>query len=279
MNMIKLFSPYFFLYLSVALSVFADQPQIIRKDQVENKTAFPTEADFARIDKPKGLDSFYDPNIDYSKFSGRVSDKDETATILKIQVETKNTKFFKASDPVEFRVANKLEAKPCQGNVRANEGKYITIFVKNLYPCWGESYNFRRGTILIFESERLAQRVKDASRYRVALLSKRRDFLHQLNDVNKFVWGFSQVQVEVASEFDRKILEIQKQKEIAMSSLLAKKRDQIRLQRELTYRMDELDQDLSYYLVEKDELFTDRWHLDHEDGLPTYERPAPVKSR
>lgn len=270
---------FFFLYLTIIVSAFADQPQIIRKDEVENTKAFPTEDDFARIENPKGLDSFYDPNIDYSKFSGRVSDKDETATVLKIQVESRNTKFFKASDPVEFRVANKRDAKPCQGNVRANEGKFLTIFVKNLYPCWGEAYNFRRGTILIFESERLAQRVKDASRYRVALLSKRRDFLFQLNNVNKFVWGFSQEQVDVASEYDRKILEIQKQKEVALSSLLAKKRDQIRLQKELTYRMDELDQDLSYYLVEKDELFTDRWHLDHEDGLPTYERPAPVKSR
>lgn len=267
------------LYLSFSVGIYADQPQIIRKDEVQNKSAFPTDDDFARIENPKGLDSFYDPNIDYARFSGRVSDKDETATILKVQVETKNTKFFKASDPVEFRVANKRDAKPCQGNVRANEGNYLTIFVKNLYPCWGESYNFRRGTILIFESERLAQRVKDASRYRVALLSKRRDFLHQLNDVNKFVWGFSQVQVDVASEYDRKIIELQKQKELAMSSLISKKRDQIRLQRELTYRMDELDQDLAYYLVEKDELFTDRWHLDHEDGLPTYERPAPVKSR
>lgn len=267
------------LYLTIIVSSFADQPQIIRKDEVENTTTFPTEDDFARIENPKGLDSFYDPNIDYSKFSGRVSDKDETSTVLKIQVESRNTKFFKASDPVEFKVANKRESKPCQGNVRANEGKFLTIFVKNLYPCWGEAYNFRRGTILIFESERLAQRVKDASRYRVALLSKRRDFLFQLNNVNKFVWGFSQEQVDVASEYDRKILEIQKQKEIALSSLLAKKRDQIRLQKELTYRMDELDQDLSYYLVEKDELFTDRWHLDHESGLPTYERPAPVKSR
>lgn len=268
-----------FLSLFIIFNLFADQPQIIRKDEVQNKSAFPTEDDFASIDKPVGLDSFYDPNIDYAKFSGRVSDKDSTATILKIQVESKNTKFFKASDPVVFWVANKKESKPCQGNVRAIEDGFITIFVKNLYPCWGESYNFRRGTILIFDSERLSERVRDASRYRVALLSKRKDYLYQLNNVNKFVWGFSQEQVEVASDFDRKILALQKQKEIALSSLLAKKRDQIRLQKELTYRIDELDEDLKYYLVEKDELFTDRWHLDHEDGLPTYERPAPVKSR
>ena len=93
------------------------------------------------------------------------------------------------------------------------------------------------------------------------------------------MWGFSSEQVQVAAAFDRKILEIQKQKELALNSLIAKKKDQIRIQKELSYRLDELDKDLKYYLVEKDELFTDRWHLDHEEGLPTYKRPAPIKSR
>ncbi len=260
-------------------SALSNQTQIIRKDEVLNKSTFPTEEDFATIDTPVGLDSFYDPNIDYSKFSGRVSDKDATATILKIQVETENTKFFKASDPLNFWVARDRSKSPCQGNVRAIEDGFLTIYVKNLLPCWGEAYNFRRGTILIFESERLANRVKDASRYRVALLSKKRDFLVQLNKVNRFVWGFSSEQVQVAAAFDRKILEIQKQKELALNSLIAKKKDQIRIQKELSYRLDELDKDLKYYLVEKDELFTDRWHLDHEEGLPTYKRPAPIKSR
>lgn len=263
----------------LTLLVFANQPQVITQNEVLNKSGTPKDEDFATIDNPIGLDSFYDPTVDYSKFSGRVSDKDETSTIIKVQLESDNAKFFKASDPVTFWVINKRDVSPCQGNIRAVEDGYITMYVKNLYPCWGEAYTFRRGTILTFESDRLAGRVRDASRYRISLLLKKRDFLSQLNSVNKFVWGFSSEQVAVASDYDRKILELQKQKEIALSNLISKKKDQIRIQRELSFRLDELDKDLSFYQIEKDELFTDRWHQDRQTGLPTYDRPAEVKSR
>ncbi|OIQ17888.1 MAG: hypothetical protein BM556_10710 [Bacteriovorax sp. MedPE-SWde] len=263
------------LFCSVIL---ANQAQIISKQETLNTSAFPKYDDYANYHKTKGLDSFYDPKIDYSKFSGRVSDKADNSTIIKIQVESLNSKFFKASDPLKFWVAKKRNEDPCSGNIRAVEKGFITLYVKNLYPCWGPSYSFRRGTILIFQSDRLAKRIQAASRYRVALLAKKRDFIYQLNRVNKFVWGFRQEQVEVAAKYDKQILEIQKNKEQALALLLGKKKDQIRVQKELVYRLDELDQDLGFYRVEKDELYTDRWHLDQDLGIPVYKRPTALKT-
>ncbi|EQC52692.1 hypothetical protein M901_2108 [Bacteriovorax sp. DB6_IX] len=267
-----------FLIIALIYSVtWANTAQIVTKQETLNTSNFPKFDDYANYHKTKGLDSFYDPNIDYSKFSGRVSDKSSDATILKIQVESLNTKFFKASDPLKFWVTKKREEEPCQGNIRAIEKGYLTLYVKNLYPCWGPSHTFRRGTILVFKSDRLAKRIQTASRYRVALLAKKRDFLYQLNRVNKFVWGFRQEQVDLAAQYDKQILELQKKKEQALNLLLAKKKDQIKIQKELIYRLDELDQDLTFYRVEKDELYTDRWHLDQDAGVPVYKKPAPLK--
>jgi hypothetical protein len=269
----------YLVLLLFCTGILANTPQVISKQETLNTTKFPKFDDYANYHKTKGLDSFYDPNIDYSKFSGRVSDKSDNSTIIKIQVESMNTKFFKASDPLKFWVSKKRDLKPCSANIRAVEKNYITVYVKNLYPCWGPSYSFRRGTILIFKSDRLAKRIQTASRYRVALLAKKRDFVYQLNRVNKFVWGFRQEQVDLAAQYDKQILEIQKKKEQALNLLLAKKKDQIKIQKELVYRLDELDRDLDFYRVEKDELYTDRWHLDQDLGLPMYKKPSNLKKR
>ena len=137
---------YLVLVLFSLLS-FAEQSQIISKDETLNKSAFPKYDDYANYLKVKGLDSFYDPKIDYSKFSGRVTDKDDSGTIIKIQSESKNIKFFKASDQLKFWVAKKRDDRPCSANVRSVEDSYLILFVKNLYPCWGEAYNFRRGYV------------------------------------------------------------------------------------------------------------------------------------
>ena len=52
-------------------------------------------------------DSFYDPKHDYSTFTGRVTDRDDTASIVKISSENRNIKFFRSGDMVRFRLASK----------------------------------------------------------------------------------------------------------------------------------------------------------------------------
>ncbi len=266
----------FLLECFTSLKTYA-LPQVITQESVKKKIQDLEKKDFATVENAVGLDSFYDPNIDYTKFSGRVTDKDQTATLIKVSTESRNIKFLKPADSVTFKVVKYLHREPCDGNVRSVEDGFLTIYVKNLLKCWDDIGNFRRGTILTLESKRLDDRIRVASRYRVSLLNKKKDFLYQLNDVNKFVWGFKQELIKVAAKYDREVIEIQKRKEEALNLLLAKKRDQIRIQKELAYRLDEIDKDLKHYRVEKDEIYTDRWHLDKDTGIPSYDRPVPVK--
>lgn len=224
-------------------------------------------------------DSFYDIHFDYSKFSGRVTDRDATASIVKISSENRNVKFFRAGDLVEFKIQNSKDSEFCQGYVRSIEEKYFVMFVKDLFPCFPKEEYFRRGTALVMQSNKLAMRVREASVYRASLLNKKKDFMGQLNDINQDVWDFEERKIKVASEFDQRIAEIEKEKTRALDQILAKKNDQIRLQRELAFRLDTIDKELVFYRVEKDELLFDRWHLDHDLGYPVYDKPEEIRPR
>lgn len=224
-------------------------------------------------------DSFYDTKFDYSKFSGRVTDRDATTSIVKISSENKNVKFFRAGDLVEFKIQNSKDTDFCQGFVRSIEENYFVMFVKDLFPCFPKEEFFRRGTALIMQSEKLAMRVREASVYRASLLNKKKDFMGQLNGINSDVWNFEEKKIQVAAEFDQKIAEIERQKTKALDQLLAEKNDQIKLQRELAYRLDSIDKELNFYRIEKEELLFDRWHLDHDLGYPLYEKPEEVRPR
>lgn len=224
-------------------------------------------------------DSFYDPKFDYAHFSGRVTDRDQTASIVKVSSENRNVKFFRAGDLVEFKIQNNKDSEFCQGHVRSIEDNYFVMYVKDLHPCFPKQEYFRRGTALIMQSDKLATRVREASVYRASLLNKKKDFMQQLNSINSDVWNFEEKKIQVAAEFDQRIAEIEKQKTKALDELLTQKNDQIKLQRELAYRLDNIDKELHFYRVEKDELLFDRWHLDHDLGYPVYERPEEIRPR
>lgn len=226
----------------------------------------------------EGVDSFYDETIDYANFSGRVTDRDDTANVFKISTENSNAKFFRIGDPLTFRVSNFEKREPCKANVRNVEDGYFVVFVSDISPCFDQEY-FRRGNVLLFNAPVLAQRVKDASLYRVVLLRRKRDFFKQLNDINHFVWTYDQQKVLVASEYDQQIIELNKKKQEALDSLITKKEDQLRLQRELMRRLDTLDSDLEHYRIGNEELHVDRWHLDHDLGHPVDHRPQELKLR
>ena len=54
------------------------------------------------VTSPNG--KFMDPKSDYSRFMGRVSDKDDTGKILKIKVENNNTKFLKLVYKIDDKI-------------------------------------------------------------------------------------------------------------------------------------------------------------------------------
>lgn len=226
---------------------------------------------------PSDLDreNFFDPKADYSLFAVRVTDRDETMSILRVQSQEKNIKFFRVGDQLEFRVGEGRQRSRgiCQGHIRDVEGDYLVIYVHDLNQCWrhNEEY-FRRGKILSLHSEILQQRILEASRYRQLLLQRREDFFSQLNQINHFLWTFDQQKVLVAAEYDEQIARLQRQKEEALGALLTRKKDQALLQRELVKRLDQLDEDLEFYRIEAQHEYN-RWKKDHHSGLPLTDRP------
>ena len=226
-----------------------------------------------------GTDSFYDINFDYDKFSGRVTDRDATSSIVKVSSESKNTKFFRAGDLVEFRIQNSKEGEYCQGFVRSLEPDYFIMYANDLFPCLAKDEYFRRGTVLIMQSEKLGQRVREASVYRASLINKKKDFMTQLNGINNGIWNFEERKVIIAADFDRRIVEMEKEKIKALDELITKKNDEIVLQRELAFRLDNLDKELDFYRIEKHELMFDRWHLDKDLGYPVYDKPEEIRPK
>ncbi len=235
--------------------------------------------DLTKRENFQKLDSFYDPQTDYSVFTGRVSDRDESGNVFKVESENMNSKFFRAGDYVEFTVPGRSEDKKCGAYVRSTEEHYFVLYLKDLYPCWEKGEYFRRGTILKFKADVLAKRVRDASLYRIVLIKRRQDFLKQLNEINHFLWSYDQQRMLRGSEYDKKIEELRLEKQKAMEAMITKKKDHIHLQKELMYRLDVLDQDLEFYRVERNELALDRWNEDHHLGLPVGERPQALKQR
>ncbi len=223
-------------------------------------------------------DSFFDPKFDYSIFSGRVTDRDETTSIVKVSTESRNIKFFRAGDPVKFRLPSK-KTDMCEGHVRSIEETYFVLYVKDLGTCFDKDEYFRRGTSLVFQSPKLLERVREASIFRSSLFNKKKDYLSQLNELNHGVWNYEEEKVRIAAEYDKKILEIEKQKQQALDQHLARKNDYVTLQRELTYRLDKVEKEIDFYRVEKDEPLFDRWHKDQDFGYPVYERPVPLKAQ
>ncbi len=265
----------FILILCFTREVFASNSLIdlkIRKEALEKSKVKSSKKD-ANLEQ-EIRDSFFDPDYDYSQFTGRVTDRDDTNSLVKVISENGNIKFFRSGDPLRFKLANQ-ETNYCRGFVRSVEKNYFVLYVQDITKCWAKNEYFRRGSLLVFDAKTLAARVRDASTYRIVLLKRRRDFFKQLNDVNHFVWSYEQQKMKVAAEYDEKITKLRQAKQKALDMLITKKQDSINLQQELGIRLDQLDKDIEFYRIDKDDPKIDRWHLDHDLGKPVAKRPNP----
>lgn len=220
-----------------------------------------------------------DSEIDYSFFMGRVSDKDKSGRILKIQVENNNTKFLKAGDLVYFKVNTQKASGYCKASVRTAEDFFFSIYVQDFVPCWDMKRYFPRGVQLNFRAKKMEQRVYEAAHFREILILRKEDFLKQLNSINHFLWTYDQKKLKTAAEYDEKINEILREKQLALDNLMNRKNENIQLQSELIKKLDTLDESLDYYRVERQEPITDRWYMDHDLNLPVMRRPQKVKRK
>lgn len=223
--------------------------------------------------------NFIDSRVDYSSFMGRVTDKDETGRILKINVQNNNSKFLKAGDIVFFKVNNHENKNSCKASVRSVEDFYFSVYVQDFDGCWGAEKYFPRGTQLNFKSDLLATRVLEGSEYRKLLILRKEGFLDQLNQINNFLWTFDQQKLKTAIDYDKRINELLKEKQLAMDNLIGKKQENLMLQTELVSKLDTLDESLDHYKVERQEYLIDRWNMDHDQDLPVGRRPQDLKKR
>lgn len=221
--------------------------------------------------------TFIDPKVDYRQFMGRVSDKDDTGRILKIKVENNNTKFLKAGDILFFKVNNQDKGRFCRGSVRSVEDFYFAVYVRDFSSCWGRGRYFPRGMQLSFTSKILEQRVWEASQYRKQLLNRKDGFYKQLNGINNFLWTYDQQKLKLAAKYDQQINELIREKQLALDNLVQKKQENLLLQKELVERLDNLDESLDHYKVERQEYLLDRWSMDNDTGLPFARRPQDLK--
>lgn len=228
-------------------------------------------------DRPNN--GYIDPDVDYERFMGRVTDKSNKGRILKIKVENNNTKFLNAGDQLEFTVSEQKGLGYCHASVRSAEDHYFVIYVEDFAACWGRDRYFPRGMQLNFRSKVMATRVFEASKFREILILRKEGFLKQLNDINHFLWTYNQQKIRTAADYDEKINELRRQKQLALDNMLQRKQESIMLQLELTRKLDELDKSLDHYTVERNEHMLDRWNLDHDQALPVGQRPQAMKEK
>ena len=84
--------------------------------------------------------------------------------------------------------------------------------------------------------------------------------------------------MKTAAEYDEKINELRRKKQLAIDNLLQSKQESLLLQVELVKKLDAIDESLKHYKVERNEQITDRWNLDHGVSLPVGQRPQKLKN-
>ena len=80
--------------------------------------------------------------------------------------------------------------------------------------------------------------------------------------------------MELAADYDKKILKIRKEKDKIINNLIVTRKNKIYLQRELIYRLNNIDKDLEKVRVRNDDSTLDRWDNDQGLGLPVENRPS-----
>ena len=212
---------------------------------------------------------------DYSNFYARVTDRNESGNVLKVSTENRNIKLFRAGDTIRFTLTKKsIRSESCNGYVRDVEEGFFVFSVNDFKGCFGTTNYLRRGTLLKVSSAILAKRIRDAEVYREVLFKRKKDFLSQLDQVNQFLWGFKQVKVQTMAKFDERLEEVKQDRQKELNFLNLKRKDYLHLQRELRFRLDELDKNIELYRVEKVKLMRDKYIKDHDEGKFFINRPT-----
>ncbi len=217
------------------------------------------------------FDGFLDPNRDYSKNMGRITDIHQEKKILKIKVESDTTRFLKTGDAVLISF-EKLSKAPCEVYVVSTEISYVTLSWTSLDQCWKQKEYFRRGLAVKLESSIMQLRVQQASAYRKQLLERRNVYLKQLSDVNNFFWQYETDRDKLLNEYDQKINALKNERSKVVGSLDEQRADKTKVQGELMQELNSLDELLKFYQIDRKEALTDRFYQDYDTSAPVDQR-------
>ncbi len=220
---------------------------------------------------------FLDPGVDYQKLVARVTDRDKSGHTFKLKSENKNSKFLRSGDRLAFTIGDKGK-RFCYGTVKDVEDQHFILHVSDLDLCYDSHLYFKRGTTLYFKSKVLEERVSSAAKFRRELILKRSDFLKQLSQINHYLWTYDQKKMQLAAEYDAQIVELQRQKRKALDDLVTRKKDNMQLQVRLKREMDEIDNSLEFYQIDRQEIFSDRWYSEVSDNPSLGPMPQQLKA-
>ena len=85
--------------------------------------------------------------------------------------------------------------------------------------------------------------------------------------MNVWLWTFKQQKLKAIAKYDQEIERIKMAKQQEVSDLSLKRKDYLHLQRELKFRLDELDRDIEFYRIENARVLRDRWAMDRDLGI------------
>jgi hypothetical protein len=207
--------------------------------------------------KDKGYLRLLDPEIDYSKLKGRVTDKRKNGRLIRIYTEHNNGKFLKTGDLVSFSL-KKADASQCFGIVRETENFYITLRIRNFVDCTDSEKFVRAGTLLYFDSEVLKKRIYQAAKLRYQLLQRREKLAEKKKRIRRFIWSYDQQKMKTSAGYEQLILKKSREKQVALDDHLTRKKDSITLARELKRKLNQIDFDLRFYHVDRTELMADK---------------------
>lgn len=215
--------------------------------------------------------SIFDPQFDYSHFLGRLTDRDKLSNTLKIKVETSNIRFLRSADALKFSIPT-INTNFCQANVQdiqESNGNYLTIYTPDIKACWDDNdHLLRRGMQISFVSPTLQERVVAAEQMRQVYIKQKEDFLIQLNSINNFLYTFNEQITHAVSNYDKKLHQLQQERQQQIDQLLSDKENKIKIQKELVKKVEWIKNQLKYYQIERIEPVLDRWNQDLKTGFP-----------
>jgi tetrahydromethanopterin S-methyltransferase subunit G len=196
----------------------------------------------------------------HATFTGRVSRLNNKASLMRVRINFKNSKYINKKDKIEFWNDSNPKSR-CSSYVQARSTEYLLLKVPEYNKCiWG--VHVTTGSYLHFYSPDLERSLKVARDLIDILLKKRMALEARLTRHQKRLDNYPDRVEAVNRRYDvlRKKLELEWKEELA--SLEEDKTFTYKNFQSTKTRLDDLEHKLEKYRIGDHNLTMDRWSLD-----------------